>query len=264
MIAGAPNPDGTRSVPTPPPNFGSGRSSRAEGPAGGRYAAGRRRFARRDAGYGRQVSRAGVSSATADATRTSPFGLAGRCAARETRFHPEETPTHSLCVVPGFLHASNGGLWPPFSGTHARSRTRAAPRFRRWSRGPPDDRERAADRRPPAPRTRRTQTGETRRVRRDGDGLPDERTPARERHGHGRVVLDAGAAHREPPAARNRAHRQHRTPCGGAEDERLELGACGHVGYLRRQTMAARTRTPVSGNPTGLDYHRGILADPGR
>ena len=132
--------------------------------------------------------------------------------------------------------------------------------------GPPDDRERAADRRPPAPRARRARRldGRDEALRREADGAPDERTPARERHGHGRVVLDAGAAHREPPAARNRAQRQHRTPCCGAEDERLEMGACGHLGHLRRQTMAARTHAPVSGNPTWLDYHRGILADSGR
>jgi len=52
--------------------------------------------------------------------------FAVRCAARETRFHPEETPTHSACESREFLHASNGGLWSPFSGTYAQSRDGAA------------------------------------------------------------------------------------------------------------------------------------------
>ena len=71
----------------------------------------------------------------------------------------------------------------------------------RHGRRPLADRERAADRRLPAPRARRARRLDRRdeAPRRDADGLPDERTPARERHRHGRVVLDAGAAHREPP-----------------------------------------------------------------
>lgn len=161
-----------------------------------------RRRPRGATGRGLHVSRAARTSAGEDgATRTSLAPLFWRSAARETRFHPEETPTDSASRFLEILHASNGGFSAPNGVIPARAIRAGA----------------------------RASSGSLARLDRDDDlvgcsvALAGIRAAARECHGHGDVVLDARPAHRETRAAGRRADGEHGTKRDTREPMTLEI-----------------------------------------